>query len=40
MGRFTAFRFTVDPSPSQLVVLARHTGAARFAFNQCLALVK
>ncbi|MFU8851408.1 RNA-guided endonuclease InsQ/TnpB family protein [Micromonospora sp. SL1-18] len=40
MGRFTAFRFTVDPSPSQVVVLARHAGAARFAFNQCLALVK
>ncbi|MEU3455139.1 RNA-guided endonuclease TnpB family protein [Micromonospora sp. NPDC006766] len=42
MGRFAAFRFTVDasPSPSQVVVLARHAGAARFAFNQCLALVK
>ncbi|MCW3819151.1 transposase [Micromonospora sp. DR5-3] len=40
MGRFAAFRFTVDPSPSQVVVLARHAGASRFAFNQCLALVK
>ncbi|WP_255292801.1 MULTISPECIES: transposase [Micromonospora] len=40
MGRFTAFRFTADPSPSQVMVLVRHTGAARFAFNQCLALVK
>ncbi|MFC4087509.1 RNA-guided endonuclease InsQ/TnpB family protein [Micromonospora sp. GCM10011541] len=40
VGRFTAFRFTVDPSPSQVVVLARHAGASRFAFNQCLALVK
>ncbi|MFU8851442.1 RNA-guided endonuclease InsQ/TnpB family protein [Micromonospora sp. SL1-18] len=40
MGRFTAFRFTVDASPSQVVVLGRHAGAARFAFNQCLALVK
>ncbi|MFU8853568.1 RNA-guided endonuclease InsQ/TnpB family protein [Micromonospora sp. SL1-18] len=40
MGRFTAFRFTVDASPSQVVVLGRHAGASRFAFNQCLALVK
>ncbi|MGW5668745.1 helix-turn-helix domain-containing protein [Micromonospora sp. NPDC003776] len=40
VGRFTAFRFTVDPSPSQMVVLGRHAGASRFAFNQCLALVK
>ncbi|WP_275408802.1 RNA-guided endonuclease InsQ/TnpB family protein [Micromonospora qiuiae] len=40
VGRFTAFRFTVDASPSQAVVLARHAGASRFAFNQCLALVK
>ncbi|MFU8850773.1 helix-turn-helix domain-containing protein [Micromonospora sp. SL1-18] len=40
MGGFTAFRFTVDASPSQVVVLARHAGASRFAFNQCLALLK
>ncbi|MFU8852487.1 helix-turn-helix domain-containing protein [Micromonospora sp. SL1-18] len=40
VGRFTAFRFTVDASPLQVVVLARHAGASRFAFNQCLALVK
>jgi len=30
----------VDASPGQLVVLARHAGAARFAYNQCLGLVK
>ncbi|NUR73817.1 MAG: IS200/IS605 family element transposase accessory protein TnpB [Hamadaea sp.] len=40
MARFAAFRFTADASPSQLVVLGRHAGAARFAFNQCLAMVK
>ncbi|MFE9207150.1 helix-turn-helix domain-containing protein [Micromonospora sp. NPDC007230] len=40
VGRFTAFRFTVGPSPSQVVVLARPAGAARFVFNQSLALVK
>ena len=32
-------RFTVDASPLQVAVLARHAGAARFAFNQSLALV-
>jgi putative transposase len=40
VGRFTAFRFTIDVSAGQAVVLARHAGAARFAFNQCLAMVK
>jgi helix-turn-helix protein len=40
MGRHTGFRFTVDPSPGQAAVLARHVGAARFAYNQCLRLVK
>jgi len=30
----------VDVSPAQVGVLARHAGAARFAFNQCLSLVK
>jgi putative transposase len=40
MGRFTAFRFTIDPSPAQVVGLRRHAGASRFAFNQCLAMVK
>ncbi|NUR48931.1 MAG: transposase, partial [Hamadaea sp.] len=40
MSRFAAFRFTVDAPAGQLVVLGRHAGAARFAFNQCLAMVK
>jgi putative transposase len=40
VARFTAFRFTIDASAAQKVVLARHAGAARFAFNQCLAMVK
>ena len=40
MGRFSGFRFTVDPSPGQVVGLARHVGTARFAYNQCLALVQ
>ncbi|HEY2671111.1 MAG TPA: helix-turn-helix domain-containing protein, partial [Rugosimonospora sp.] len=40
MGRFTAFRFTVDASPDQVAVLARHAGASRFAYNQSLRLVK
>lgn len=40
VGRHTGFRFTVDASPAQVAVLARHAGAARFAFSQCLALVK
>ncbi|MEV6971663.1 helix-turn-helix domain-containing protein, partial [Hamadaea sp. NPDC051192] len=40
MSRFAAFRFTVDARAGQVVVLGRHAGAARFAFNQCLATVK
>jgi putative transposase len=40
VGRFTAFGFTIDASAAQSVVLARHAGAARFGFNQCLAIVK
>jgi putative transposase len=40
VGRFTAFRFTVDASAQQAAVLARHAGASRFAFNQCLSMVK
>ncbi|MDQ2638021.1 MAG: transposase [Actinomycetota bacterium] len=40
MSRHTAFRFCLDPSVEQSEVLARHAGAARFAFNQCLAMVK
>jgi hypothetical protein len=40
VARHTGFRFTVDPSPEQVGVLWRHAGAARFAFDQCLRLVK
>jgi putative transposase len=40
MGRHTGFGFTVDASPARVAVLARHGGAARFAYNQCLALVR
>ena len=39
--RHTSFRFTVeDPSAELAGVLARHAGAARYAFNACLGLVK
>ena len=40
VGRFTGFRFTLEPSVEQVVSLRRHAGGARFVFNQCLALVK
>jgi putative transposase len=40
MSRHTTFRFCLDPTVEQQLVLARHAGAARFAFNQCLRLVK
>ena len=40
MGRFTTFRFCLDPNVEQEVVLRRHAGAARFGYNQCLRLVK
>jgi putative transposase len=40
MTRHTTFRFCLDPSVEQCDVLARHAGAARFAFNQCLRMVK
>jgi IS605 OrfB family transposase len=40
MTRHTTFRLCLDPTVEQREVLARHTGAARFAFNQCLAMVK
>lgn len=40
MARHTTFRFCLDPTVEQLAVLARHAGAARYAFNQCLAMVK
>jgi putative transposase len=35
-----AYRFALDPTPSQTRDLRRHAGAARFAFNWGLALVK
>jgi putative transposase len=40
MSRHTTFRFCLDPTVEQYEVLARHAGAARFAFNQCLRTVK
>jgi putative transposase len=40
MSRHTTFKFCLDPTVEQQQVLARHAGAARFAFNQCLAMVK
>ncbi|WP_454852988.1 RNA-guided endonuclease TnpB family protein [Promicromonospora soli] len=38
MARHTTFRFCLDPTVEQSVALARHLGAARFAYNQCLRL--
>jgi putative transposase len=38
VARHTTFQLRADPSPEQERVLARHEGAARFAFNQCLRL--
>ena len=38
MARHTTFRYRLDPTVEQHVVLSRHSGAARFAFNQCLRL--
>lgn len=40
MARHTTFKFCLDPTVEQDVVLSRHAGAARFAFNQCLRIVK
>lgn len=40
MSRHTTFRYCLDPTVDQLDALARHAGAARFAFNQCLRMVK
>jgi putative transposase len=40
MSRHTTFRFCLDPTVEQREVLARHAGASRFAFNQCLYMVK
>jgi putative transposase len=35
-----AYQFALDPTPSQLRALSSHAGAARFAHNHMLALVK
>jgi putative transposase len=40
MSRHTTFKFCLDPTVGQYEVLARHAGASRFAFNQCLRIVK
>jgi putative transposase len=37
--RHTTFRFALAPTPTQSAMLARHAGASRFAYNQCLRLV-
>src|SRR5438309_3321569 len=37
---FQAYRFALDPNDRQQSQLASHCGAARFAFNWALALVK
>ena len=36
-GQFRAFRFALDPTNAQRQDLARHVGAARWAFNHALA---
>jgi putative transposase len=38
--RYTTFRFALAPTPGQASKLARHAGASRFAYNQCLQLVR
>jgi putative transposase len=40
MARMTSFRFTAVDDPALNSVFARHAGAARFAYNQCLRAVK
>ncbi|GBE68033.1 transposase [Mycobacterium sp. MFM001] len=40
MTRHTTFRFCLDPTLAQRDRMARHAGASRFAFNQCLRIVK
>ncbi len=40
MTRHTTFKFCLDPTVEQGEVLARYSGASRFAFNQCLQMVK
>ncbi len=40
MSRHSTFKFCLDPTVEQQAVLARHAGASRFAFNQCLRIVR
>ena len=40
MSRHTTFKFCLEPTVEQRQVLARHVGAARFGFNECLRMVK
>ena len=40
MARHTTFRFCLHPTVEQRAVLARHAGAARYGYNQCLRMVK
>ena len=40
MTRHTTFRFCLDPTVEQTALLSQHAGAARFAFNQTLQIVK
>ncbi|MFF2394641.1 RNA-guided endonuclease InsQ/TnpB family protein [Nocardia sp. NPDC058114] len=40
MARHTTFRYRLEPTVEQRSVLSRHAGAARFAYNHCLAGVK
>ncbi|HEY9305381.1 MAG TPA: RNA-guided endonuclease TnpB family protein [Mycobacterium sp.] len=40
MSRHTTLRYCLDPTVEQDEVLSRHAGASRFAFNQCLRMVK
>jgi putative transposase len=40
MSRHTTLKFCLDPTVEQHAALARHAGAARFGFNQCLQIVK
>lgn len=39
MSRHTTFSFTLVPTREQQEALRRHTGASRFAYNQCLRFV-
>ena len=40
MSRHTTIRYCLDPTVKQHEMLVRHGGASRFAFNQCLRMVK